>query len=500
MTTPVTPAFAPGRVTGDSLTLTELMALPAVTDLITAGKALGMGRTKSYELARAGTFPCRVIRAGKTYRVPTAALLALLGISPPALNSPAATTVASRHTGDPPATTAGRTTDTDRASRRHEEQAAHRGAAVAPGPDGQQPGVAEWLERWLARARLRDSTRRSYQGHLRNHLRARLSGMPLSALDVAALERLFTAMLEDGVSEATVRRVYCTLRSALNAAVRERLIGDNPARYLQVPAGRRPHAVIWTRRRVKDWRRTGKRPAVAVWTPAQTRRFLRSAAGHPMYAAFLLTTLRGLRRGEACGLRWSDLDLDAGLAYISRQVQRVNGFLTTCPLKTAASCRAVALDPQTMTTLHALRQAQHEYARAHGIAPSRYVVPGTGGGPLRPEYLTITFRRLVAAAGLPPVRLHDLRHGAATLMLLEGADLKTIADQLGHSSVVLTADTYLSVAAELGLSAAANTARLILSHGGRPPGGGNTRRRSAPAEAIVTVRATPLSAPGASPA
>ena len=76
----------------------------------------------------------------------------------------------------------------------------------------------------------------------------------------------------------------------------------------------------------------------------------------------------------------------------------------------------------------------------------------------------------------PPVRLHDLRHGAATLTLLEGTELKVIADQLGNSSVVLTADTCLSVAVELGLKSAAAAARLILSHGGRPPGGGTTRR------------------------
>ena len=114
--------------------------------------------------------------------------------------------------------------------------------------------------------------------------------------------------------------------------------------------------------------------------------------------------------------------------------------------------------------------------------------PGPGGEPLRPDYLTLTFGRLVKGSGLPPVRLHDLRHGAATLMLLEGTELKVIADQLGHSSVVLTADTYLSVAVELGLKTAAAAARLILSHAGRPPGGGTTRQRSAPPQAIITSR------------
>ena len=246
-------------------------------------------------------------------------------------------------------------------------------------------------------------------------------------------------------------------------------------------------AVVWTARRVKQWKRTGKRPVVAVWTPAQTRRFLASIAGHPLYTAFLVMALCGLRRGEAAGLRWNDLDLDAGLAYVTRQVQRVKGVLTPCPLKTPASLRAVSLAPEIVAALRVLRQAQAEYAQANGIPPSRHVCPG--GGPLRPDYLTAAFGRLVKRSGLPPVRLHDLRHGAATLMLLAGMELKVIADQLGHSSVVLTADTYLSVAVEFGLKGAAAAARLILSHAGRPPGGGTTRRPSAPPQAVITSRA-----------
>jgi integrase len=359
--------------------------------------------------------------------------------------------------------------------------------------------VVAWLETWLTtHARLRDSTRRGYQGHVRCHLRPRLRGVLLADLDVARLQRLFTGMLEAGMTEATVRRVYCTLRSALNAAVREQLITDNPARYLQLPAGHRPHAVIWTRRRVREWQRTGARPPVAVWTTAQTRQFLKAAAGHRLYAAYQLIALRGLRRGEACGLRWADLDLDAGLAYITRQVQHVAGKLTACPLKTPASRRVVALDPATIALLRAHRSAQQRDAQARGITLSGYVFTAPDGGPLCPEHLTRTFNKLVADAGLPPVRLHDLRHGAATLMLLAGADLKTIADQLGHSSIVLTADTYLSVAIELGLAVAAATARLILRHGKRPPGGGTTRCRSAPPRA--TVRAPRLSLRNASPA
>ena len=90
--------------------------------------------------------------------------------------------------------------------------------------------AGEWMEQWLSQAPVRESTRRSYRGHLRNHLSPRLSGMLLAEVDVAVLQRLFTSMLNDSVSEATARRVYCTVWSALNAAVHERLIPDNPAR------------------------------------------------------------------------------------------------------------------------------------------------------------------------------------------------------------------------------------------------------------------------------
>jgi integrase len=158
--------------------------------------------------------------------------------------------------------------------------------------------------------------------------------------------------------------------------------------------------------------------------------------------------------------------LDGGLAYLSRQIQEgPDGRLRACPLKTESSCRAVAMDPQTVTVLRAHHSRQSRWLSESGIEPQGWVFIDEIGRPLSPDCLTRTFNRLVKESGLPPVQLHDLRHGAATLMLLAGDELKTIADQLGHSSVVLTADTYLSVAVELGLKSAADAARLVLNAG-----------------------------------
>jgi integrase len=349
--------------------------------------------------------------------------------------------------------------------------------------------VADWLEIWLTtRTRVRDKTLRGYTAHVRLHLVPHLGQVLLSELDTGHLDRAFTALLrQDGVTAATVHRVLATLRSALNAAVREKLIADNPARYLQLPPARRPHAVVWTPRRVKEWRRTGVRPAVAVWTPAQTAQFLDFISDHWLYAAFHLIALRGLRRGEAAGLRWCDIDLDNKVAYISWQIQYVSGALVLCPLKTATSRRVLALDATTVHALRRYRDEQERWYRAHGRIPSGYVFTALDGGPMSPDYLTATFTQLVKASGLPPVRLHDLRHGAASLALAAGVDLKVVADQLGHCSIVLTADTYVSVALELALSAAEAVARLVLRAGKRPPGGGRIRKPSAPPRAVVAA-------------
>ena len=150
----------------------------------------------------------------------------------------------------------------------------------------------------------------------------------------------------------------------------EKLIGDSPARYLKLPPGQRPRAVVWTPRRVKEWKRTGQRPAVAVWTPVQTAQFLEFISGHRLYAGFHLIALRGLRRGEAAGLRWCDIDLDHKVAYISRQIQYTGSAIVLCPLKTATSKRVLALDATTVRVLRRYREEQERWYRAHGRIPS----------------------------------------------------------------------------------------------------------------------------------
>ena len=263
------------------------------------------------------------------------------------------------------------------------------------------------------------------------------------------------------------------MRSALKAAIREGLLRDNPARYVA--------------QRVEAWQTTGERPAVPVLTVEQTATFLSYVAQDRLAVMWWLIALRGLRRGEAAGLRRADVDLDAGVAMIGQQRIANGRAVTVGPPKTAASRRLVALDRHTVRLLREHRRRQRAEQRAAGQAwqDSGYVFVTEDGAPLHPDFLTRRFHHLVGESGLPPVRLHDLRHGAASLAHFAGVDLKTVQAQLGHSSVVLTSDTYTGVLTDLLAYAAEATAKPVLAAAARNPG---HRRNDHPAKSAGRPR------------
>ncbi|MFB9895356.1 site-specific integrase [Planobispora takensis] len=295
--------------------------------------------------------------------------------------------------------------------------------------------------------------------------------IPLAELSVRDVRRLSMRLAErrnrygQPLVASTLERIRATLRAALNEAVREGLIPGNPARGLRLPAVRRPYARVWTARRVAAWRATGERPTVAVWTPRQLAAFLDFVREDRLLALWWLAALRGLRRGELAGLRWTDLSLETAELTVTRQLVHADGRLLACPPKSAASQRTIALDPHTVHLLRRHECAQRaEYARAGRCwDETGYVFTRCDGAPVAPDYLTVRFRRLVDASGLPPVRLHDLRHGAASLALAAHVDLPVVQGQFGHASIVLTADTYTSVLPQTHHQAAAATARLVLA-------------------------------------
>jgi integrase len=286
----------------------------------------------------------------------------------------------------------------------------------SPGnPDGPPLTVGQWLERWLvSRTAPRSSTVRGYAAHVRLYLAPCLGQILLADLSPAHVQAMFTAIarqheaINRPVTTATLVRVKATLRTALNAAIRAGHITTNAASRAELPTARRPKAVVWTAERVTEWQRTGIRPPVAVWTPAQTAAFLNAIRDHRLYAAYHLIALRGLRRGEACGLRWCDIDLDSGTAIICRQLLQYDGHVVLCPPKTAHSERIIALDRTIVAALraHRARQLAERISVGEDYFDSGYVFTRPNGDPHGPG---------LAVALLPPAqrRQRPAAHPAA---------------------------------------------------------------------------------------
>jgi integrase len=354
--------------------------------------------------------------------------------------------------------------------------------------------VARWLRYWLTliEPNLRPSTVHAYRDHTDRYLIPLLGRLTLADLTSQRLQSCFNVLARRrtgkgaALSAATVDRIRATLRSALNTAVREGLIATNPVRLVRLARPVRPHPVVWTDERVATWRRDGVRPSVAVWTVRQLITFLVGVQHDRLAALWWLVALRGLRRGELAGLYRDDLDAKAHELAIHNQYVALPGQLYCGPPKSRASTRTIALDNACVRRLldqtiqQTVELLEHRYIAQRRSDARTHTGPGwrsgeplftyADGRPIRPEYLTHRFAQLVKQLDLPPIRLHDLRHGAATLALAAHTDLKVIQQMLGHSSIVTTADTYTSVLPEIAHHAAQATADMILETARTLPG------------------------------
>jgi integrase len=335
--------------------------------------------------------------------------------------------------------------------------------------------VERWLRYWLStRTSIRPTTLLHYSRDVDRFLIPYLGTLCLAEVNVrrlrAAFDRIARTVNSKGLpqSASCLQHLRTTLRAALNLAVREGILTDNPARYLEVASYRRPFPQVWTDGRVAAWQLTGIRPPVAVWTSVHVAAFLASVAADRLFALWWLIALRGLRRGEACGLRWCEIDLDHGVLFIVRNRTTAGYSVIEGGPKTAAGVRAVALDRHTVKVLREHRRRQlgdrdRRMARGRAWYDTGYVFTRPDGLPIHPGYATTRFRLLVQRSELPPIRLHDLRHGAASLAHEAGADLKTLQELLGHSSILVTADIYTSVLPPTQRRCADATARLVLN-------------------------------------
>jgi integrase len=312
----------------------------------------------------------------------------------------------------------------------------------------QSTTVGEYLETWLAgKHALKPKTVALYRAAIDHYLAPHLGNIGLLELRAHHLDRFYAAIAIGNrgklLSPTSVRRIHAALRSALNTAVRRRLIPFNPALHVEL-APENPH-----------------RPK--PWTAEECQSFLSKTKEDRLSTLYHLMIVTGLRRGEAIGLRWEDVDLESHCLFVTQQITDVKGKLVVGTPKTRRGRRVVPVDILTVDLLREHQRGQDAERAAWGNA-SRYrglVFCREDGRPLRPEYVTRHFQALARRAGLPPIRLHDLRHTNASIALAAGVDIKVVSDRLGHSTTAITADLYTHVVPSLGRDAAKRIAGLL---------------------------------------
>ena len=316
-------------------------------------------------------------------------------------------------------------------------------------PDGIGASLSDVLDRWIEeceRVGLSPTTVRNYRSRTERTIRPALGKIQLARLRARHLDDLYGQLKSEGRAPKTIRNTHAIIAAALHQAVRWEWITDNVADRARPPR--------ITQRRVLA-------PSVA-----DVRAVIEAAAKRdPRIAPLLMTAaLTGMRRGELCALRWSDIDWDRGEVHVTRSVITVPGGLAVKTPKTDRE-RTVALDDVGVAVLRRHLTALKGWASQVGVGLNgdSYVFSPyiDGAKPFRPDNVTNFFIRVRDELGLPSIRLHDLRHFTATQLIGAGVDVRTVAGRLGHSDPSLTLRVYSHAIEERSRSAAAIMGRVL---------------------------------------
>src|SRR5215216_3078135 len=298
--------------------------------------------------------------------------------------------------------------------------------------------VGDFLTWWLEDVVKPNKSHRTYATHrqqVRSHIAPALGWIKLEALRKAHVDRLYADLLRakpegSGLAPSSVRRVHAVLHAALEEAVRGDLIPRNPAAHANRPKVRQ-----------QEIEPLDAKQAVAL---------LEAARGNRYEALYVLCLTAGLRQGEALGLKWSDIDLDAGTLRVNRQLQRVrrdgdrSGTLVFSEPKNA-SRRAVGLPPRAVRALreHRKRQLEKKLRAGAEWQDNDLVFTSSKGTPLEAQnVVNRSFKPLLERAGLPPIRFHDLRHSCLSLLANRGEPIRDLQALAGHATAAFTLQRY----------------------------------------------------------
>jgi integrase len=323
----------------------------------------------------------------------------------------------------------------------------------------------DWLPA-TAPPRVKFDTWKDRRENLEAYVIPRIGEVALQDLNAAHLNRMYGELLRSGrtrgtggLSPTSVRRLHSILRKAFNDGIRWGLLQRNPAVLADPP----PMKVV----------QAARRRGMRTWTEAELRCFLESTKVHYLYPVWLFGASTGLRRSELLGLRWTDLNLKRATATVRQTVtQGEDGYRPEEEQKSALSARTVHIDQRVVEVLlqHRTDQVRARALLGDGWQDNDLVFPRADGNWWNPPSVTAAFTRAVAAAGVPRIRLHDLRHTHASLLLVAGVSPKVVSERLGHSSVAFTLDTYAHVMPGMQPDAAKLFMDLVLGEVDPPAG------------------------------
>lgn len=288
--------------------------------------------------------------------------------------------------------------------------------------------VGQFLDRWLVdvvKPHKSPKTAVSYAQVTRLYLAPTLGQHLLTKLEPRHVQAMMNGMVERGLAPRTVQYARAILRKALNQALKWGYVARNVATLVDPPKV--------------------KRHEITPLDASHAGRFLDAARDDRLRALFTVGVALGLRQGELLGLRWEDVDFATGTLTVRKQLQRIDGKPQLVDLKTERSRRTLPLPAVTASALraHRARQSQERLLAGSRWQDWGLVFASTIGTPLDPRNLTDRYKALLAQAGLPNIRFHDMRHSCASLLIAQGVPLEIVSRILGHSQISLTMNTYV---------------------------------------------------------
>jgi integrase len=304
----------------------------------------------------------------------------------------------------------------------------------------------EYLDQWLetaAKPRLREKSYRSYESLLCRYVRLALGARNLAAICPLDVQAVYQQLIERGLSARTIRYTHSVLRSSMRQAIRWRLLAEDPTNGAQLPRQRRRE--------------------LGVLTAEQSRSFLEAAmqtAYGPVFAVALTTAARP---SEYLALKWQDINWERGTVSVARTLVRVRGGWRFAETKRARSRRVIKLQEWILELLKDIsKKPNRESASNSWCDAAGLIFTAPSERPIDAGKLAKTFKSIVQRAGLPIIRLYDLRHTGATLALAAGVPPKVVSEQLGHASAAFTLDIYSHVLPHMQEQAAMKVEEVLL--------------------------------------